>query len=85
MDGAAIFRRIVGETPIMYGLPVTQHVASVQPYLRSAGDSGAIGNRCVRLFGRTTTGLWIRFEWPIRAETVPRFCWWPTIAVQAND
>jgi hypothetical protein len=19
---------------------------------------------------------WIRFEWPIRAETVPQVCWW---------
>jgi hypothetical protein len=30
-------------------------------------------------------GEWIRFEWPIREETVPQSCWWPTIAVQAND
>jgi hypothetical protein len=28
---------------------------------------------------------WIRFEWPIRAETVSQVCWWATIAVQAND
>jgi hypothetical protein len=35
-------------------------------------------NRCVRLCGRTATGLWIiRFEWTIRADTVPRFCWSP--------
>jgi hypothetical protein len=25
-------------------------------------------------------GEWIRFEWPIREETVPQSCWWPTIA-----
>ena len=56
---------------------VMRQVASAQLYLRSAGDSGAIGNRCVRLCGRTTTGLWIRFEWTIRAETVPQVCWWP--------
>ena len=44
---------------------------------RKGRDSGALGNRHLQLCGRTTTGQWIRFEWPIRAETVPQFCWWP--------
>jgi hypothetical protein len=26
---------------------------------------------------KETTGEWIPFEWAIREETVPQFCWWP--------
>jgi hypothetical protein len=50
------------------------------PACRFDRDSGAIGNRRLQLCGRTTTGEWIRLEWPSRNSAGG-----PTIAVQAND